>query len=58
MFFFVGRNDCKRFRPAEEVDIAYTKALRRVAGRVELLAYRFRFSPGKVSLAEKLPIDL
>jgi len=58
MFFFVGRNDCKRFRPAPEVDTAYTEALRRVAERVEILAYRFRFSPGKVHLAEKIPVDL
>ena len=58
MFFFVGRNDCKRFRPAEEVDSAYASALRRAADRVEILAYRFKFSPGKVSLAEKLPVDL
>ena len=58
MFFFVGRNDCKRFRPAEEVDKAYTEALRQAADRVEILAYRFQFSPGKVKLVEKLPVDL
>lgn len=59
MFFFVGRADCRRFRPADEVDPAYGETLREVAGAgVEVLAYRARFSPRRVALAGRLPVDL
>lgn len=58
LFFFVGRADCHRFRPADEVDPSYGEALRQVreAG-VEVLAYRMRFSPRRVILADRLPTD-
>lgn len=59
LFFFVGRADCHRFRPADEVDPDYGETLREVAGRgVELLAYRMRFSPRRVEVAGRLPVDL
>ncbi len=60
MFFFVGRADCHRLRPADEIDPAYGQELRRAqASGVELLAYRFRFSPSRgIELAGRLPIDL
>jgi sugar fermentation stimulation protein A len=59
MFFFVGRSDCHRFRPADEVDPAYGETLRRVAGSgVEVLAYRMRVSPRRIALGERLPVDL
>ncbi len=59
IFYFVGRADCRRFRPADEVDPAYGEALRRaVAAGVEALAYRMRFSPRKIELVDRLPIDL
>jgi sugar fermentation stimulation protein A len=59
MFFFVGRNDCKRFRPADEVDPEYGKVLRlAVNDGVELLAYRMRISPTSIQPVERLPVDL
>lgn len=59
LFFFVGRADCRRLRPADEVDPAYGETLRRVAGEgVELLAYRMRFTRRRIELLERLPIDL
>ncbi len=59
MFFFVGRADCHRFRPADEVDPAYGETLRRVASRgVEIVAYRFRFDRERIHLLERLPVDL
>ncbi len=58
IFFFVGRADCHRFRPADEVDPAYGETLREVrAAGVEVLAYRMRFSPRRVTLADRLPAD-
>ncbi len=59
VFFVVGRNDCQRFRPADEVDPAYGAALRRaVAAGVEALAYKVRFSPARAWLSRRLPVDL
>ncbi len=59
IFYFVGRADCRRFRPADEVDPAYGAALREaVAAGVEALAYRMRFSRRRIELKGRLPIDL
>lgn len=59
MFYFVGRADCRRFRPADEVDPAYGETLRRAVARgVEPLAYRMRFSRRRIELVDRLPIDL
>ncbi len=59
IFFFVGRADCHRFRPADEVDPAYGATLRRVvAAGVEPLAYRMRFSRRGIELVDRLPVDL
>ena len=59
IFYFVARADCRRFRPADEVDPAYGAALRTAAGAgVEPLAYRMRFSRRGIELGERLPIDL
>lgn len=59
MFFFAGRNDVNRFRPADEVDPEYGAVLRKAfdAG-VETLAYRFRYDASGVEIIEKLPVDL
>ena len=58
LFFFVGRADCRRLRPADEVDPAYGETLRRVAtAGVELLAYRMRFERRRIELLDRLPID-
>ncbi len=59
IFFFVGRADCHRFRPADEIDPSYGCALREVtAGGVEALAYRTRLSRRGIELLNRLPIDL
>ena len=59
IFFFMGREDCLRMRPADEVDPAYGEALRRVAAAgVEILAYRMAFSPTGVRLLDRAPVDL
>jgi sugar fermentation stimulation protein A len=59
IFFAVGRPDCARFRPADEVDPAYGTALRAAAkAGVEVLAYRFAFGPDGAHLRGRLPVDL
>lgn len=59
LFFFIGRADCQRFRPADEIDPAYGATLREVAdGGVEILAYRMRFSPKRLTLMDRLSVDL
>lgn len=59
MFFFVGREDCLRMRPADEVDPDYGATLRRAADAgVELLAYRVSFSPEGIRLVAAAPVDL
>jgi sugar fermentation stimulation protein A len=59
ILFLVGRNDCQRFRPADEVDPEYGRTLRAaVAAGVEPLAYRAVFSPTGARLARRLPVDL
>ena len=59
IFFFVGRADCQRFRPADEVDPEYGQTLRQaVAAGVEPLAYRMRYTRRQVELVDRLPIDL
>ena len=60
IFFFVGREDCLRMRPADEVDPAYAEALRRVvASGVEALAYRMSFDPEQgIRLLDRAPVDL
>ncbi len=58
LFFHVGRADVDRFRPADEIDPAYGKALRAaVEAGVEAVPYRFRFTRRGVELASRLPID-
>jgi sugar fermentation stimulation protein A len=59
MLFFIGRSDCKQFRPADEVDSKYGEALREVAGKVELLAYRCQYkADGSVHPLERIPVEL
>jgi sugar fermentation stimulation protein A len=59
MFYFMGRADCARFRPADEVDPAYGALLRAatLAG-VEVLAYRMGVSPQGIALLGRAPVDL
>lgn len=59
MFYFMGRSDCARFRPADEIDPVYGTLLRTAArAGVELLAYRMAMSPEGISLMGPAPIDL
>lgn len=59
MLFFIGRSDCKQFRPADEVDAKYGAALREVADKVELLAYRCQYkADGSVHPIESIPVEL
>lgn len=59
MFFFVGRADCTRMRPADEIDPDYGRILRRVVDAgVEALAYRMRFTRRRIELVERVPVDL
>ena len=59
MFFFIGRSDCKHFRPADEIDPRYGAALRLAAARgVELLAYRMKFTPHRIELLNRAEIVL
>lgn len=59
IFFFIGREDCRRMRPADEIDPAYGAALRRaVDAGVEALAYRMSLSPDGIRLLERAPVDL
>lgn len=58
-FYFVSRSDVARFRPADEVDAEYGKALRRaVKAGVEVLAYAAEVAPDRLQLARRLPVEL
>jgi sugar fermentation stimulation protein A len=58
-FYFVSRGDVARFRPADEIDSKYGKALRRAAkAGVEVLAYAVDVAPDRLELARRLPIEL
>ncbi|HKE01091.1 MAG TPA: DNA/RNA nuclease SfsA [Planctomycetota bacterium] len=57
--FFLSRRAVRRFRPADEIDPAYGRELRRAARRgVEVLAYRANVSLRGVALGESVPVDL
>ena len=58
-FFFVSRGGVARFAPADDIDPAYGRMLRRAAARgVELLAYAARVRPEQIELGGRLPIEL
>jgi sugar fermentation stimulation protein A len=57
--FFVQRGDCTLFRPAEDVDRAFTKAiLDAQSAGVEMLAYAARVTQEGIALADQLPVSL
>ncbi|MEZ4272178.1 MAG: DNA/RNA nuclease SfsA [Myxococcota bacterium] len=59
IFFAVGRADCRRFRPASEIDPGYADVLHRaVQSGVECLAYRLHYSPTQIRIGQALPTDL
>ncbi len=55
LVFVVQREDCKTFRPADEIDPEYGRWLRRArrAG-VEILPYRARVTPEEIILSKRL----
>jgi sugar fermentation stimulation protein A len=59
IFFFLGRSDCRRVRPADEIDPAYGVTLRKaVAAGVEPLAYRAVIRPGGITLGGRVPFEI
>jgi sugar fermentation stimulation protein A len=57
--FFVSRADVEVFRPADSIDPAYARALRRAAAAgVEVLAYAARVEARRLELLRALPVDL
>lgn len=59
MFYFIQRMDAAAFRPADEVDPAYGKALRQAVARgVEILAYDVHVDLQEIRLNRRLPIRL
>jgi len=58
-FFLVGRADVECFRPADNIDPAYGKALREAAqAGVELLAFRALVEKNKIEVAHQLPVEI
>ncbi|GMV81322.1 MAG: hypothetical protein AMXMBFR7_25060 [Planctomycetota bacterium] len=59
IFFFVGRGDVAWMGPADGIDPAYGKALRKaVAQGVEALAYRARVTPAGIELEHRVDVRL
>ena len=59
MLFVAQRSDCRRFRPADDLDPAYGRALREAAAAgVELLCYDCEVTTAEVVLRRALEIDL
>lgn len=59
MFFLVQRMDARFFRPADEIDPAYGKALRKARQNgVEVLAYDVDIDLAGIRLNRKLPLRL
>jgi sugar fermentation stimulation protein A len=58
-FYFVSRDDVRAFRPADEIDPEYARALRRaVRAGVEALAYSIAVRPRSLALSRKLEVRL
>lgn len=59
VLFAVQREDCERFAPADDIDPAYSEALRAAArAGVEVLAYQARVGPGGIALERRMPVNL
>jgi len=59
LLFCVSRTDAHALAPADEIDPAFGRALRRAAAAgVELLAYRARVTPREIRLVARVPIEL
>lgn len=56
VFFLVQRSDAQVFRPAEEIDPAFSQALKQaMASGVEVLVYRAAVSPHEIQVVEAVP---
>lgn len=59
MLYCVSRNDVSRFAPADDIDPAYSQALRRVVQEgVEVLAYSTRVTPTSFEFDQRLEVVL
>jgi sugar fermentation stimulation protein A len=59
LLFVVQRGDCSEVRPADEIDPAYGRALRRAAREgVEVLALRARVTARRIAMERMLPVSL
>ena len=59
MFYFIQRMDAEAFRPADDIDPAYGKALRQaVEAGVEILAYDVHIDLQGIYLNRRLPARL
>lgn len=59
MFFFCGRTDTRAFRPADEIDSAYGKLLRKAhKSGVLILPYQVECTGDSIRLVKKLPVEL
>ena len=58
-FFFVQRNDCSLFKPAEHVDKDFLKALLAAQGAgVEIMVYQAHITLEEITLGKSLPYSL
>lgn len=58
-FFFVQRGDCTRFKPAEQIDRTFLKAMLSVESKgVEIMVYRAAVTEEEISLGEPIPYSL
>ena len=58
-FFFVSRDDVRRFRPADAIDPAYSEALRAAAeAGVEVMAWSSKVREKSIVLHRELEVDL
>jgi sugar fermentation stimulation protein A len=59
IFFVVQREDCKTFRPCDEIDPTYGKLLREVSKKgVEVQCWTCKVTPEGIWLSHSLPVDL
>ncbi|MFZ5572293.1 MAG: DNA/RNA nuclease SfsA [Thermodesulfobacteriota bacterium] len=59
MFYLIQRTDARRFEPADHIDPAYGKALRRaVDGGVEILAWDVAVDLHRIALRRPIPVRL
>jgi sugar fermentation stimulation protein A len=58
-FFFVQRGDCSRFKPAENIDRAFLKAMLAAESKgVEIMVYRADVTTEEISLGIPIPYSL